>query len=152
MLVNSLIECLLIYEKNADDFSIKSVKFSVSNGLAIITKFIDFIFVYSYASVYLLIAYANEDYSSAKPVISYVDYKILVIIAYSCFIIYIILVTYHKKDFENGSLGQDDFQRTLNFRQFKFYTTTTLFLLGSTLANSVISVGLNSFICNDDTD
>jgi hypothetical protein len=66
-------------------------------------------------------------------------------------LLYIALILYHKKDFETGTLGLDENGRSLDFRSFKFYSKTIMFLLGSGLANYIIGIGLNSFICNETT-
>lgn len=47
-----------------------------------------------------------------------------------------------------GSLGLDEEHRSLAICSLKFFTTQLLFLLGSALANYIISIGLNSLICN----
>lgn len=112
------------------------------------TKISDFVFVFGYSSVYLLIAYFKEDYSSSSYVLSSISYIILIILAGVLVLVYVIFIIYHKKDFENGTLGLDDQLRTLDFKSIKFYTTTILFLLGSGLANYIIGIGLNSFICD----
>jgi hypothetical protein len=41
--------------------------------------------------------------------------------------------------------------RSFDFHNLKFYTTRILFLLGSGLANYIMSIGLNSFICSTNT-
>jgi hypothetical protein len=47
-----------------------------------------------------------------------------------------------------GSLGLDEEHRSLAICSLKFFTTQLLFLLGSALANYIISISLNSLICN----
>lgn len=56
MLVNALIECYLFYEKEAENFKIKSIKLSVSNILALATKTSDICLVFGYPTIYLLVA------------------------------------------------------------------------------------------------
>lgn len=51
-----------------------------------------------------------------------------------------------------GTLGLDEDHKTLSLSDFKFYTIQLLFLLGSALANYILSIGLNSFICNNQTN
>ena len=58
---------------------------------------------------------------------------------------------YHKKDFETGSLGLDEDRKSLDFKSLKFYTKTVMFMLGSGLANYIIAIGLNSFICDSNS-
>lgn len=57
ILVNSLIECYLFYEKEAENFKIKSIKCSFSNILEILIKCNDIVFVFGYSTIYLFIAY-----------------------------------------------------------------------------------------------
>ena len=50
-----------------------------------------------------------------------------------------------------GSLGLDEEHRSLAMCSLKFFTTQLLFLLGSAFANYIISIGLNSLICDQST-
>lgn len=62
ILVNALIECYLYYEKEAENFKIKSIKFNLSNLLEIGIKLNDIAFVFGYSTFYVLIAYYQENY------------------------------------------------------------------------------------------
>lgn len=138
----------MYYQKQAQNFKIKTIKFRISNLLAIITKIIDIVFVFGYSTVYLFIAYYQQNFGNTYPFYSSISYYILLIGSVSLVLIYIILIVYHKSDFQEGTLGLDENQRSLGFKNVNFYTTTVLFLLGSSLANYILAIGLNSFICN----
>lgn len=119
--------------------------------LAILTKISDIVFVFGYSTVYLLYAYFQDNFADSSYLLSSLPYILLISLAGSSVLIYIILIVYHKKDFETGTLGLDEGLRSLDFKQLKFYTTSILFLLGSGLANYIISIGLNSFLCGEST-
>jgi hypothetical protein len=106
------------------------------------------IFVFGYSTVYLLIAYFQSDFTETTYTFSSINYTVLMILTGTFTIVYIALIFYHKKDFEMGTLGLDEGHRSLTLCDFKFYTTQLLFLLGSALANYIISIGLNSFLCD----
>lgn len=129
----------------------KAIKASVSNLLALLTKVSDAIFVYGYSTVYLLFAYFKEDFTSSAYIFSGVNYTILLALIAAFTLAYIALILYHKRDFETGTLGLDAQHRSLTLCHFKFYTIQLLFLLGSALANYIISIGLNSFLCDPAT-
>jgi len=107
--------------------------------------------VFGYSTFYLFIAYYKEDYSESSPILSYISYPILLVVASFLVLAYIALIMYHKKDFETGTLGLDEDRKSLDFKSFKFYTKTVMFMLGSGLANYIIAIGLNSFICDSST-
>lgn len=99
MLVNALIECYLFYEKEAENFKIKSIKLSVSNILALATKASDICLVFGYPTIYLLIAYFQGDYTSPAYVLGSVSYPLLLSLAAASTLLYIGLIFYHKRDF-----------------------------------------------------
>ena len=99
MLVNALIECYMFYEKEAENFKIKSVKCNFSNLLEVLIKLNDIVFVFGYSTIYLFIAYYREDFADSTPILSYVSYPLLLIVSFFLVIGYIALIMYHKKDF-----------------------------------------------------
>lgn len=121
---------------------------SVSNLLALVTKVSDMIFVFGYSTVYLLIAYFQQNFSGSSYAFSSISYPILLTLAAASTLLYIGLIVYHKRDFEMGSLGLDEEHRSLSICSIKFFATQLLFLLGSALANYIISIALNSLICD----
>jgi hypothetical protein len=81
---------------------------SVSNVLALATKVSDIVFVFGYPTVYLLIAYFEQDFTDSTYIFGSISYPVLLTLAAASTLLYIGLIVYHKKDFEMGSLGLDD--------------------------------------------
>jgi hypothetical protein len=104
--------------------------------------------VFGYSTIYLLIAYFQQNFADSSYIFSSVNYFVLLTLAGLFTFVYITLIVYHKRDFEMGTLGLDEEHRSLSLCNLKFFTTQFLFLLGSALANYIISIGLNSFMCN----
>lgn len=120
--------------------------------LELLIKFNDIAFVFGYSTIYVFIAYYQEDYTSGTPLLSYVSYEVLIIAASVLVLAYIAIIMYHKKDFETGTLGLDEEHRSLDFKSFKFWSKTVMFMMGSGLANYIIAIGLNSWICDQSRD
>lgn len=120
--------------------------------IVIITKLSDFGTLYIYPGIYTFYCYAFSDFGNPRYILSFIDYRLILGLAVFGVIVYAILLVYHKQDFENGSLGLDENQRTLWFGNIKFYTTLMLFLMGNSFANFFLMAFLNSFICDDSID
>jgi hypothetical protein len=75
--------------------------------LELFIKFNDIAFVFGYSTIYVFIAYYQENYTSGPSFLSSVSYEVLIIAASALVLAYIALIMYHKKDFETGTLGLD---------------------------------------------
>jgi hypothetical protein len=102
-----------------------------------------------YGSIYAMYAYATEDFSNSKYVLSFINYNIIFGVALAGVVAYVGLILFHKKELVNGRLGVDENQRAISLTSLKFYTTFLLFLMGSSLSNVFIMTSLNSYICEE---